>query len=165
MLPALSSAVLLPGIAVSVLLAVALRLAQAVSHTARLEERASLDRALQSTTDGLDRGRVVLRSVTVRPLRLVGSFAEVTDRRRTRESLLQAETMSTFGRLAARIAHEINNPLAGNQSAFLLIKDTIPSTHLHNKYVGAIEREVQHISQVTRQLYETYRPETEGSPH
>ena len=239
---ALSNVVLLLGIAVSVLLAVALRLAQAVSHTARLEERATLDRALQSTTDGLwewdlpsgivtrssllwtrlgygngdgqrqmsewlalvhpqdrgrvesqlddhlecrtdafdaqyrvrsasgrwhdfiDRGRVVLRSPTGQALRLLGSFADVTERRHAEESLRQAETMSTMGRLAARIAHEINNPLAGIQSAFMLIKDAIPPDHPHIKYVGAIEREVQRISQVTRQLYETYRPEAEGSP-
>ncbi len=239
----LSDVVLLLGVAVSVLLAVALRLTQAVSENARMEERATLDRALQSTTDGLwewdlpsgevtrspllwsrlgygtgderrhmsewltlvhpqdrervearlnahlesrtdafdaqyrvrsasgrwhdfiDRGRVVLRSSTGQPLRLLGSFADVTDRRHAEESLRQAETMSTMGRLAGRIAHEINNPLAGIQSAFMLIKDAIPSTHPHFKYVGAIEREIQRISQVTRQLYETYRPETEASVH
>jgi PAS domain S-box-containing protein len=237
----LSDFVLVLGIAVSVLLALALRLAQSVSQTARLEERAKLDAALQSTTDGLwewdlqtdlvtrssqlwtrlgyasngghtlmhdwlalvhpqdrpivegrlndhvsgrkdafdaqyrvrsasgrwhdfiDRGRVVLRAPGGEPLRLLGMFADVTDRRHAEESLRQAETMSTMGRLAARIAHEINNPLAGIQSAFALIKDAIPATHPHVKYVGAIEREVQRISQVTRQLYETYRPETESS--
>ena len=239
----LSDFVLLLGIVLSVLLAVALRLTQVVSQTARLEERSTLDHALQSATDGIwewdvltgevtrspqlwsrlgygdgaayplmsdwlalvhphdratvdakiddhlesradtydaqyrvrsahgrwhdfiDRGRVVLRSPTGQPLRLLGIFADVTDRRHAEESLRQAETMSTMGRLAARIAHEINNPLAGIQNSFLLIKDAIPPTHPHFKYVGAIEREVQRISQVTRQLYETYRPETESSIH
>ena len=238
-----SDLVLLLGLAASVLLATALRLAQTVSQNARLEERATLDLALQSTTDGLwewdieservtrapqlwgrlgygtgaqfermqdwlalvhpqdrarvesrlndhlagraadfdahyrvrsasgrwhefaDRGRIVLRAADGAPLRLLGMFADMTDRRNAEESLRQAETMSTMGRLAARIAHEINNPLAGIQSAFLLIKDAIPPTHPHIKYVGAIEREVQRISQVTRQLYETYRPETESSVH
>ncbi len=236
-----SDVVLLLGIAVSVLLAIALRLAQLASQQARLDERSTMDRALQSTTDGLwewdlqtgivsrspllwrrlgygdgreyqemddwlaivhpddrpqvqdklrehlsqradsfdaqyrvlsasgrwhdfiDRGRVTQRAVDGSPLRLLGMFADMTDRRNAEESLRQAETMSTMGRLAARIAHEINNPLAGIQSAFLLIKDAIPETHPHAKYVGAIEREVQRISQVTRQLYETYRPETESS--
>lgn len=239
----LSDFVLLLGLAVSVLLALSLRMAQSLSQTARLDEREKLDRALQSTTDGLwewdvpsgvvtrspqlwmrlgygsgtnhrhmadwiklihphdrkdvedrladhlalrvdafdaqyrvrsasgrwhdfiDRGRVVLRSPDGKPLRLLGMFADVTDRRNAEESLRQAETMSTMGRLAGKIAHEINNPLAGIQSAFLLIKDAIPPTHPHIKYVGAIEREVERISQVTRQLYETYRPETEMSTH
>ena len=237
----LSDLVLLLGIAVSVLLAIALRLAQTVSQTARLEERAKLDLALQSTTDGIwewdipsgnvtrsaqlwshlgygnaesfasledwlslihpqdralmetrlgdhlaqrtdayeaqyrvrsavgrwhdivERGRVVMRASDGTPLHMMGMFADVTDRRNAEESVRQAETMSTMGRLAARIAHEINNPLAGIQNSFLLIKDAIPPTHPHIKYVGAIEREMQRISQVTRQLYETYRPETESS--
>jgi PAS domain S-box-containing protein len=237
----LSDMILLLGIAVSVLLAIALRLAQAASQHARQEERSTVDRALQSTTDGLwewdlnsgvvtrspmlwqrlgygdgneyremdrwltlihpddrprvrdklrdhlaarsesfdaqyrvmsaagrwhdfvDRGRVTLRDAAGQPLRLLGMFADTTDRRNAEETLRQAETMSTMGRLAARIAHEINNPLAGIQSAFLLIKDAVPPTHPHAKYVGAIEREVERISQVTRQLYETYRPETEAS--
>ena len=47
----------------------------------------------------------------------------------------------------------------GIQSAFLLIKDAIPRDHPHFVYVGAIEREIERISRVTRQLYETYRPE------
>ena len=239
----LSDIVLLLGVCVSVLLALAVRLLQSVSETARLDERAKLDGALQSTTDGLwdwdlqtglvtrsqqlwsrlgyvdgaslmkmedwlaivhpqdrasvesslqdhlhgrvdaydaqyrvrsasgrwhdflDRGRIVLRAPDGQPLKLLGMFADITDRRHAEEALRQAETMSTMGRLAGRIAHEINNPLAGIQSAFLLIKDAIPAAHPHFKYVGAIEREVQRISQVTRQLYETYRPETESSSH
>jgi signal transduction histidine kinase len=67
-----------------------------------------------------------------------------------------------MGRVAARVAHEINNPLAGIQNSFLLIKDAVPPTHPHFKYVGAIEREVGRIALVTRQLYEIYRPEHEG---
>jgi len=239
----LSDLVLLLGLAVSVLLTIALRLAQSLTQLARLEERDRINHALQSTTDGLwewdlrtgcvvrspvlwarlgygtrtpplrmqdwlalvhpldvsrvelrlkdhlesrseafdaqyrvrsaagrwhdivDRGCVVLRSPGGTPLRLLGMFADVTDRRHAEELLRQAETMSTMGRLAARIAHEINNPLAGIQNAFLLVKDAIPPTHPHFAYVAAIEREVQRISQVTHQLYETYRPVTETSAY
>ena len=35
----------------------------------------------------------------------------------------------------------------------------VPTTHPHFAYVGAIEREISRIAGVTRQLYETYRPE------
>ena len=67
-----------------------------------------------------------------------------------------------MGRIAARVAHEINNPLAGIQNSFLLLRDAIPTSHPHYKYVGAIEREIGRIADVTRQLYETYRPESDG---
>ena len=74
----------------------------------------------------------------------------------------EMEALSSMGRLAARVAHEVNNPLAGIQNSFLLIKDAIPETHPYHSYVGAIEREIARISAVTRQLYETYRPDPDG---
>ncbi len=240
---ALSTLVLVLGLVVTVLLAIAIRLAQSLTQAARIEERDRINRALVSATDGLwewdlstgdvvrspelwarlgygtgarqrlmrdwlalvhphdvvrlelrlnehlesrtdafdaqyrvrsaagrwhnivEHGRVVLRGPDGTPLRLLGMFADVTDRRHAEELLRQTETTRIMGRLAARIAHEINNPLAGIQNAFLLVKDAIPATHPHFGYVGAIECEVQRISQVTRQLYETYRPEAEVSPH
>ncbi len=84
---------------------------------------------------------------------------DVTERRRAESSLREVNTLTTMGRVAARVAHEINNPLAGIQSAFLLIKDAVPTTHPHHGYVGSIEREIERISRITSQLYETYRPE------
>src|SRR5690606_1123917 len=57
----------------------------------------------------------------------------------------------------------INNPLAGIQNSFLLLADAIPTDHPHHRFVGAIEREIQRIAVVTRQLYETYRPDQSSS--
>jgi PAS domain S-box-containing protein len=87
---------------------------------------------------------------------------DLSARRRAEATLREVETLTTMGRVAAQVAHEINNPLAGIQNSFLLIKGAIPTTHPHYKYVGAIEREVARIAAVTRQLYETYRPEHDG---
>ncbi len=115
--------------------------------------------------DFVDRGRVVLRSPGGAPLRLLGVFADMTQGNDAEESLRQTQTMNAMARLAARVAHDVNNPLAGIQSAFLLIKDAIPTTHPHFRYVGAIEHEVQRISQVTHQLCETHRPVTERTAH
>ena len=84
---------------------------------------------------------------------------DITVRRRAEAALAEVDTLTTMGRVAARVAHEINNPLAGIQNSFLLIKGAIPTTHPHFAYVGAIEREIDRIAAVTRQLYETYRPE------
>src|SRR5262249_30857867 len=90
--------------------------------------------------------------------------ARATERARVADAAVrELESLAVMGRVAARVAHEINNPLAGIQYSFLLIKDAIPEDHPHFLYVGAIEREIQRIATVTRQLYETYRPEPEAS--
>jgi len=98
-----------------------------------------------------------------RVVQLLAEGRDVTASRQAEDQLREVESLSTMGRLAARVAHEINNPLAGIQNSFLLIKDAVPESHPHHSYVGAIEREISRIAGVTRQLYETYRPDTDGA--
>ena len=98
-----------------------------------------------------------------RVAQLLAEGRDVTDRWRAENAMREMETLSSMGRLAARVAHEVNNPLAGIQNSFLLIKDAVPESHPYHSYVGAIEREIARISAVTRQLYETYRPDPEGA--
>jgi signal transduction histidine kinase len=108
--------------------------------------------------------------ITVSRMPGTGEFADqivveardVSRRRRSRLANHEIDTLTAVGHIAAKVAHEINNPLAGIHYAFLLIKDAIPPSHPNHKYVGAIEREIVRIAAVTRQLYETYRPEPEA---
>src|SRR5262249_48633021 len=119
--------------------------------------------------EGSDAGRVVL-DLSIKPLfgadgsveQLLVEGRDLTERKRAEKLLREVEILATMGRVAAKVAHEINNPLAGIQNSFLLIKDAIPPSHPHIRYVGAIEREIGRISAVTRQLYETFRPDRNG---
>jgi PAS domain S-box-containing protein len=64
-------------------------------------------------------GRLIEVSVTVSPIRddrglVVGAskiLRDISDRKRIERSLMQAEKIAATGRMAATIAHEINNPL------------------------------------------------------
>jgi len=98
-------------------------------------------------------------------LQVLTEGRDLTLRKRAEESLREISTLTTMGQLAARVAHEINNPLAGIQNAFLLIRGSIPTEHPHYRFVGAIEREIIRIASVTRQLYETYRPDQLMATH
>lgn len=97
-------------------------------------------------------------------VQLLAEGRDITERKRAEDSLREVDTIGAIGRMAARVAHEINNPLAGIQNSFLLIKDAVPETHKYYAYVGAIEREIARIAAVTRQLYEAFRPEADGTP-
>lgn len=84
---------------------------------------------------------------------------DVTERRAADAAQAEADRLMTLGRLAARVAHEINNPLAGIRTAFQLVKRGLPDGHTAWPFAQAIEREIARIAAVTRQLYETYRPD------
>lgn len=93
---------------------------------------------------------------------------DVTDKKLTEESLreseqrqVEAEKMAATGRMAARVAHEINNPLAGIQNAFQLIRDAVPKNHPDYDMVERIDREIDRIASIVKQMYTLYSPRAE----
>lgn len=71
------------------------------------------------------------------------------------------EKLAATGRMAARIAHEINNPLGGVKNSFHLIKDAVPENHKYYDYVERIDKEIKRMANIIKQLYSLYRPNQE----
>jgi signal transduction histidine kinase len=85
---------------------------------------------------------------------------ETVQQREAAETLYDLEfrlrAVAGMGRLAARIAHDINNPLAGIKSAFALVRDAILTDSPEYEYVGLIDQEIERIANVVRQMYQLY---------
>jgi two-component system NtrC family sensor kinase len=83
--------------------------------------------------------------------------------KRAQENAIQAEKMASMGRLAAIVAHEINNPLAGIRTyAKLMLKrsgELFPdSATKYIQYLETIESESARCGEIVRGLLQFARP-------
>ena len=72
------------------------------------------------------------------------------------EALLRSEKLAITGRLAASIAHEINNPLEAITNLLFLTR-TAPSPEAASDYLVAAEQELARVTEITKQTLRFYR--------
>ena len=111
-------------------------------------------------------------SLTISPIRdatgrIVGASKiarDVGERLRMQEAMIQSEKLAATGRMAAAIAHEINNPLeAVTNLAFLLSTDpTLSETG--KKYAELLLQEISRVSDVAKQSLGFFRDGKKPGP-
>jgi len=94
-------------------------------------------------------------------VRWVGAvIVDTTQRRNSEDALRKTEKLAAAGRLAASIAHEINNPLEAVTNLLYLIRlhDSLSPETRH--YVDLAQHEVARVSEITQQTLRFYRQST-----
>jgi signal transduction histidine kinase/CheY-like chemotaxis protein len=117
---------------------------------------------------------VVERNEAGKPVRKVGSFQDITERRLMQDRLQVAERMASLGTIAGGLAHEINNPLSYAISNVTWVGDRIErvaaglatkeeATELRSALEDAADG-LERIRAVVKDLKVFARPDEEPRP-
>jgi PAS domain S-box-containing protein len=115
-------------------------------------------------------GHLIDVSLTVSPIRdelgrVIGAskiLRDISGRKRIEQSLLQAEKIAATGRMAATIAHEINNPLEAVMNLLYLLRPMITDLAGIN-YLSSAEDELGRVSHIAKQTLGYYREHASAS--
>jgi PAS domain S-box-containing protein len=88
---------------------------------------------------------------------LVAIGRDVTELRLAQQAAIEAEKHATAGRMAATIAHEINNPLEAVTNFIYLAQTSKDLPQEAREHLDAADRELSRAAQITRQTLGFYR--------
>jgi len=95
-------------------------------------------------------------------LGFIGSCTDITEMKRAEVALRESEKLAVVGRLAASIAHEINNPLEAVTNLLYIAALTADETTKEN--IEAAQQELMRISQITAQTLQFRRQRSTPEP-
>ena len=116
-------------------------------------------------------GEVIVFDFSLSPVRdssgkivfLVPEAHDITHVKRTEAALKDSEKLAAVGRLAASIAHEVNNPLE-SVTNLLYLSQTTENLEEIREYLRLADRELRRVSVISTQTLRFYRQTTGPRP-
>jgi PAS domain S-box-containing protein len=95
---------------------------------------------------------------------MIGTIQDITERRAQEATLKQTEMLAATGRMAATIAHEINNPLEAVTNLIFLAKTNKDIPDSVRKYLNMADEELARVGQIAQQTLGFYRDTSRPLP-
>lgn len=87
-----------------------------------------------------------------------GIIHDITMRKKAERELIQAEKLSTTGKIARTIAHEVRNPLTNLNLALDQLKEEFPANETTKVYTDILNRNLGRIEELISELLRSSRP-------
>jgi PAS domain S-box-containing protein len=116
------------------------------------------------TTRRRKNGQTIEVSVTISPVldengQVVGASKiarDISERKQVERLLIQSEKIAATGRMAAAIAHEINNPLESVMNLIYLARQNSSPEGKAHQFLTVAEEELERVSHIARQTLGFY---------
>jgi PAS domain S-box-containing protein len=86
---------------------------------------------------------------------------DVSARKEMERSLIDTEKLAALGRLAASLAHEINNPLQALRTSISLLSKGPLDEDKRMRYLSIADQEVERLTRLVQRMLDFYRPSDE----
>lgn len=93
-----------------------------------------------------------LRNDTGRTVGMLGIARDITERKMLEQQVRNAERLASIGKLAAGVAHEINNPLGGILNCLYNIRKGMLTPARAEEYMHYMEDGLRRVQKIVRQL-------------
>jgi PAS domain S-box-containing protein len=102
---------------------------------------------------------IILSDDSGKAFGVIGTVEDITSRKRAEAALRETEKLAAVGRLAASIAHEINNPLESVTNLLYLARSTDEQADVR-QYLEHADRELRRIAAISSQTLRFHRQST-----
>ncbi|HEV8243163.1 MAG TPA: PAS domain S-box protein [Nitrospirales bacterium] len=83
---------------------------------------------------------------------VLGIARDITEKKRLEQQVLSSEKLASIGKLAAGVAHEINNPLGGILNCLYNLRKGHLSPQREREYLTSMEDGLRRVQKIVRQL-------------
>ena len=107
---------------------------------------------------------IPIRDAHGKVVRWFGTNTDITEAKQAEAALIKSEKLAVSGRLAAVLAHEINNPLQAVTNLMALLEQSQELQDSTRTYARMAMEELARVTHLTRQSLKFYRESTSPAP-
>lgn len=117
-----------------------------------------IEQVVQRTGRWFDVHYTPMRDETGDITGVIGVSTDITDRRHAEIAMHEQASLARLGKLAAIVAHEVRNPLAGIRGAIQIIQPRLPENSPEREITGEIIARVDALNILVQELLQFARP-------